>query len=291
MAAFPYFPFYPADWISSPRNMCLTLAQQGAYMRLLCFCWSSGDCSLPGDPERLRALSTLDEHLFTDVQQMFVPHPTKKGFVTNSRLYQEWQKVQNVSEKRSQAGKKSGESRRTHVQHMLNKPRTKHEQTANISESDSSLHPKKDSEKKDIMSRSSRDFMQEAREVLQFLNAKSGRHFRAVDSTLKMIAARLKGQSEATAVDIQACKTLIVKKVREWGSDEKMAKYLRPETLFNRTKFESYLGEVSVCDVQTAIGSLVEIPRPVPAGGEPKPCSPSLPTGSFSNVRSLGARS
>ena len=139
------------------------------------------------------------------------------------------------------------------------------------------------------MSRSSRDFMQEAREVLQFLNLKSGRQFREVDSTLRMIAARLKGQSEKTAVDIQACKTLIAKKVREWGADEKMAKYLRPETLFNRTKFESYLGEVSLCTVQTVTASSVGNLRPVPAGGGPKPCSPPSTTGSSSNVPSLVA--
>lgn len=40
-------------------------------------------------------------------------------------------------------------------------------------------------------------------------------------------------------------KTVIDKKVDQWRSDETMAKYLRPETLFNRTKFESYLNELS----------------------------------------------
>ncbi len=40
-------------------------------------------------------------------------------------------------------------------------------------------------------------------------------------------------------------KTVIDKKVAQWRSDENMAKYLRPETLFNRTKFESYLNEIT----------------------------------------------
>lgn len=39
-------------------------------------------------------------------------------------------------------------------------------------------------------------------------------------------------------------KTVIDKKVAQWQSDKNMSKYLRPETLFNRTKFESYLNEI-----------------------------------------------
>ncbi len=38
-------------------------------------------------------------------------------------------------------------------------------------------------------------------------------------------------------------KTVIDKKVIQWLNDEKMMKYLRPSTLFNRTKFEEYLNE------------------------------------------------
>jgi len=42
---------------------------------------------------------------------------------------------------------------------------------------------------------------------------------------------------------VQDCKGVIARKVREWQDDPKLAKYLRPETLFDATKFESYLGE------------------------------------------------
>src|SRR5574343_629551 len=49
MSKLPYFQFYPADWISSPRIMCSTLVQQRAYIRLLFVCWLSGDGSIPDD--------------------------------------------------------------------------------------------------------------------------------------------------------------------------------------------------------------------------------------------------
>lgn len=115
------------------------------------------------------------------------------------------------------------------------------------------------------LSRSPRDFMRDAREVLQFLNAKTGRNYREVDSNLKLIAARLRGQSESTQVDVQTCKSIIAKKVRAWGSDPKMMDYLRPETLFGKTKFESYLGEL--CAVPNATESSPTSQSPAPAGG------------------------
>lgn len=85
-----------------------------------------------------------------------------------------------------------------------------------------------------------RNFKQEAKEVLQFLNEKTGKKFREVDASLSFIEARLK-----SGVEVQDCRTLIARKVRDWLSDPKMMKYLRPETLFNATKFETYLAEVS----------------------------------------------
>lgn len=79
----------------------------------------------------------------------------------------------------------------------------------------------------------------QAIEVLNFLNEKTGRVFRPVDTNLKLITARLK--SGAT---VQDCKCVIAKKRRDWIGDEKMSSYLRPATLFNATKFEQYLGEL-----------------------------------------------
>lgn len=84
----------------------------------------------------------------------------------------------------------------------------------------------------------------QAVEVLQFLNDKTKRKFRGLDGrgrptpNLKFIVARL--ESGAT---VQDCKTVVARKFREWSSDDKMRMYLRPETLFNATKFEQYLGE------------------------------------------------
>lgn len=79
----------------------------------------------------------------------------------------------------------------------------------------------------------------EAREILEFLNAKVGRAYEPVDANLELIVARLR--EGATAAK---CRQVIVKKSREWAGDEKMSEYLRPATLFNRTKFAQYVGEL-----------------------------------------------
>lgn len=87
-------------------------------------------------------------------------------------------------------------------------------------------------------SRKSRPYKREAIEVLGFLNEKVGKTFRAVDTNLKLIEARI--ASGATA---QNCKSVIARKAREWKNDPKMSKFLRPATLFSESKFEQYLGE------------------------------------------------
>lgn len=75
--------------------------------------------------------------------------------------------------------------------------------------------------------------------VLQFLNEKTGRNYEPLPATLEPIIARLK--EGATVDDMRA---VVAKKCREWSADERMEKYLRPKTLFNRTNFANYKGEL-----------------------------------------------
>lgn len=73
-------------------------------------------------------------------------------------------------------------------------------------------------------------------QVISYLNEKAGTKYRATTAKTKsMINARF---SEGFSVD--DFKAVIDKKCSEWIGDEKMERYLRPETLFG-TKFEGYL--------------------------------------------------
>ena len=72
-------------------------------------------------------------------------------------------------------------------------------------------------------------------EVIDYLNSRTGRSYKHCESNRRFIRARL-----AEGYTIQDCKDVIDKKCVEWmGKD--MEKYLRPETLFNATKFQNYV--------------------------------------------------
>lgn len=76
-------------------------------------------------------------------------------------------------------------------------------------------------------------------EVIDYLNQKAGTKYRATTAaTKRLVGARLK---EGFTVD--DCKKVIDNKVADWLNDEKMKNYLRPNTLFQASKFESYLNE------------------------------------------------
>lgn len=78
---------------------------------------------------------------------------------------------------------------------------------------------------------------QDAKLVIDYLNAKTGSKYRYSKSSTKHILARL---GEGFTVD--DCKSVIDKKCNEWLTDPKMQQYLRPETLF-AGKFEGYLNQ------------------------------------------------
>jgi uncharacterized phage protein (TIGR02220 family) len=83
-------------------------------------------------------------------------------------------------------------------------------------------------------------FKNDAIEVLNFLNEKTGRFYRAEDSNLDLIIARLQ-----SGITMQNLRAIIAKKCREWNDDITMKKYLRPKTLFNKTNCEQYYGELN----------------------------------------------
>ncbi len=89
-----------------------------------------------------------------------------------------------------------------------------------------------------LLSNGKQKFKADALQILDFLNIKTGSRYRPVVANLELIAARLK---EGATSD--ECRQVIAKKAREWkGTD--MEGYLRPATLFNRTKFAQYQGEL-----------------------------------------------
>jgi uncharacterized phage protein (TIGR02220 family) len=77
-------------------------------------------------------------------------------------------------------------------------------------------------------------------EIIGHLNRIAGTAFTTHSkATCRLIEARwVEGRSIEDFVRVIEAKTA------EWGNDPAMRKYLRPETLFNATKMESYLGVI-----------------------------------------------
>ena len=72
------------------------------------------------------------------------------------------------------------------------------------------------------------------------MNQKTGKAFKYTDSNLRLIEARLKDYT------VEDCLKVIGIKCSQWKNNPEMNKYLRPETLFNATKFGGYLNEQEV---------------------------------------------
>lgn len=78
---------------------------------------------------------------------------------------------------------------------------------------------------------------EDAIEVLTYLNKKTGKNFSInSESNLKFVRGRL--NEGYTKEDL---KRVIDVMYENWGNDSKMKMYLRPETLFNPTKFQTYV--------------------------------------------------
>lgn len=78
-------------------------------------------------------------------------------------------------------------------------------------------------------------FTPQSRAALHFLNEKSGRHFRETSESLGFIQARL----SEPGIDIEGVKQMIDRQCQRWKGTEQ-EEFLRPQTLFNKTKFDSY---------------------------------------------------
>jgi uncharacterized phage protein (TIGR02220 family) len=74
-------------------------------------------------------------------------------------------------------------------------------------------------------------------ELIRYLSEKAGRSFEPVESNRKLVRARL--AEGATPEKIRA---VIDAKVAEWADDPRMARFLRPATLFGAEKFAQYVG-------------------------------------------------
>lgn len=107
----PAFQFYATDWLGSQRVAMLTLEEEGAYIRLVAYCWQHG--SIPSDPEQASRLigKGASTTLATTVLTMFQPS-TEPGRMIHDRLERQRTEQAAWREKSAAGGRKSAEIRK-----------------------------------------------------------------------------------------------------------------------------------------------------------------------------------
>lgn len=107
----PAFQFYATDYLGSQRVQMLTLEEEGAYIRLLCFCWQHG--SIPASPKEMARLvgKGASTTLCTTLQPMFTKHPTEPGRLVHERLEEERSKQADWKERSIKGGQSSAARR------------------------------------------------------------------------------------------------------------------------------------------------------------------------------------
>jgi uncharacterized phage protein (TIGR02220 family) len=240
MSTSPAFQFYPGDWLSSARIACMTLEQEGAYIRLISYDWMKD--GIPDDDEELAILSRMGQGWLKGgsrvVRKCFQPHPTKPGFLTNERVQKERVKQAEWRKKSRIGGINSAKSRGS--KDLKGGSR--------VVDFGSNQKPTLQSSSS---SSSSDRYHEHSRAALFWLNEKTGKQFREAGGNLAIISARL----SEPGVTIDSVKQTIDRQCALWKDDPKMSEFLRPKTIFGKENFEQYHGSRLAPIVPTANGN------------------------------------
>lgn len=107
----PAFQFYAAEYLADEHVQLMTLEEEGAYIRLLSFCWREG--SIPNDPSALsRLCKGASTTVLTTVLKRFKPNGNQDDRLIHPRLESERVKQQQWREKSAQGGRASAHKRK-----------------------------------------------------------------------------------------------------------------------------------------------------------------------------------
>lgn len=225
-----FYKHYLGDYARKTAH--LSLCEHGAYRKMLDHYYATGR-PLPADLDALcricGAISSQERQAVSKVADEFFP-ANGDGTRHNARADEE---LHDYS-KQAATNRKTAQEREA---------KRKEHESLNEQATNDQPKPEVRSQKLEVIDQkpetSGKALSGDARLILAFLNEKTGRDYRPVPGNLDFIIARLR-----EGVTLDDLRAVIAKKCREWTGDEKMATYLRPKTLFNRTNFAQYQGEL-----------------------------------------------
>lgn len=145
----PAFQFYPADFLGDGNQASMSLAECGAYIRLICACWTTG--SIPNDLERVaRIVSTTPkqmEKLWPAVRACF--RERDDGRLVHGRLERERIKQLHWAEKSAAGGRRSQAKRKGGLKMVAECLQPKADSSSSSSSSSSDLLTQKSAREKE----------------------------------------------------------------------------------------------------------------------------------------------
>lgn len=110
MPDYPYFPFYPGDWLADEKVQSMSWEARGVYIHLLAIEWREG--SIPADSTAIALLCmAADSTAIGQALTCFKPCPRKKDRLFNPRLESERKKLETFRNSKKQAGLRGAERR------------------------------------------------------------------------------------------------------------------------------------------------------------------------------------
>lgn len=227
--AIPYYRWFPGDYARDTRH--LSLMQHGVYRLLIDLYMDQGGPfrnDLPYLYRWLHAESVEEKNSVEFILAEFFLLSSNQWHHKRCDTELEWR------ESKSEYAKTSA-NKRWHSDGNANAMRTHSVGNANQNQNQNQIKEK--SKALSVSALPKPDLASQSREVLDYLNQLTGRKFRPVDETLKPIQARLKAGFSAARL-----KEIALLKHEQWGTDERMAEYLRPKTLYTATNCANYDG-------------------------------------------------
>ncbi len=232
MPKFVWEKWFPQDWKSDPQLSRCTPATRGIWVDAICSMMMTGTYKLEGTAEELsRDCRCTKQEILTandDLKKCQAAEVSmQKGCII-------WI-CRRLARKYNIKGLRSNAANKRWCKHDAN---TLQPQDANAMQTPMQTSAS-DSDSASLEEGGTGEgvnhYHKNTRAALHILNEASGRHFRETDANLTFISARLK-EPEVT---IEGVRQMIERQCRRWKETDQ-AEYLRPETLFNKTKFDGY---------------------------------------------------
>lgn len=242
----PAFQFYPADWIKDLGLKACSVGARGLWIEMLCLAHESekyGYLVINGRPmsdAQIAASARAPTKFVIELESAGVFSRDATGTVYCRRMVRD-ERIRNA---RAEGGKLGGnpalmpDKDNVEVTDKVNLHANLRPTPSSSSSSSTSV------EKSKAPSSNGAARHDDAARVLDFLNKKTGRHFRAGKATTGIIERRM-----ADGATVGECKAVIMHRLRAWSGDDKTRDWLRPSTLFRASNFANYLGDVPPADL------------------------------------------